>query len=247
MTYPSGQQGPGGWGQPTYQPAQYAQEIPPLGPPSKKSNAGWIVVALIAVAGLVAGVGLLVSAGRDGVAGTAVAASPTLTPATTSASPTTTTKPKSAAASRFTYTDYEGPWDFQLGDVQMHADWADGRDHASCTPVEKGGKLTDLGCQYSTEMWLTAEAGAVKLTQFVLAMPDAATAETAADKIEEKDLNVRPGGIITDFETGKWKASSSKEFIIVTLVTATAAVEAALVEKYLRYRHGDTAGAIAFR
>lgn len=244
MTYPSGQQDPAPWGQP---PAAYAQEIPPLGPPPPKSNAVWIVIALVVVAGLIVGAGLLISAGRD-VAGTAVAASATGKPSTgssTSAKPTTTTKPKAGA--RLSYADYEGPWNFKLGDVEMKADWVEGRDHKDCAPIAKGSKLTGLGCEYATEMLLTAEGGAVKFTQFVLAMKDATAAETAADQVEEKDLNVRAAGMIDDFATGKWKAGASKEFVVITLVTATGAVEEAVVEKYLRYRHGDIVAAIAFR
>ncbi|MFD3511248.1 hypothetical protein [Nocardia sp. NPDC058666] len=248
MTYPSGQQDPGAWGQPQgYGPVGYAQEVPPLGPPPK-SNAGWIVIALIVVVGLVGGAGLLVWGARDGIAGTAVAASATATPTTkTAPTKTTTGKPTPKAGARLSYADYEGPWNFKMGDVAMTADWVEGRDHSGCAPVEKGGKLTGLGCQYATEMLLTAEGGAVKLKQFVLGMKDAAAAEAAADQIEEKDLNVRPGGIIDDFETGKWKASSSKEFVVITLATATASVDAALVDKYLRYRHTDIAAAIGFR
>ncbi|MFD3706392.1 hypothetical protein ACFWUP_24895 [Nocardia sp. NPDC058658] len=245
MTYPHGQQHPAAWGQPQ-QPAAYAQEIPPLGPPPKKSNAGWIVIVLVLIAGLIVGAGLLVSAGKS-VAGSAVAASATGKPSSTTTGKPTTTTSKPKAGARLGYADYEGPWNFKLGDVQMHADWVEGRDHKNCAPVEKGGKLTGFGCQYASELLLTAEGGAVKITQFVLGMKDAAAAESSADKIEEKDLNVRAVGMIDDFETGKWKASSSKEFVVITLVTATAAVDAALVEKYLRYRHGDIVGAIGFR
>lgn len=245
MTYPSGQQDPGAWG---HGPV-HAQEMAPLAPPPK-SNAGWIVIALVVIAGLVVGAGLLISAGQQ-VSGTAVAASATAKTTTASSTtrgkPTTTTKPKPTTGARLSYTDYEGPWNFKLGDVQMKADWVEGRDHNDCAPIAKGSKLTGLGCQYATEMLLSAEGADVKITQFVLAMSDAAAAETAADQIEEKDLDVRSAGMIDDFATGKWKAGATKEFVVITLVTATAAVDAELVAKYLRYRHGDIAGAIGFR
>ncbi|MFC4376739.1 hypothetical protein ACFO5K_21850 [Nocardia halotolerans] len=247
MTYPSGQQNP--WGQPPGggHPQQHPYEMAPLAPPPK-SNAGWIVVALLLVVGLVGGVGALVLGANSGVSGSAMAASDAMTTtAPTTTTTTTTTKARPSAGAQLSYTEYEGPWNFKLGDVEMTADWSEGRDHTDCAPVEEDGALTALGCQYAVEMLLTAEGGAVKLTQFVLAMSDPAAAEHAADQIEETDLNVRPAGIIDDFETGKWKATSSKEFVVITLATATAAVRTELVQDYLRYRHGDITGAIAFR
>ncbi|WP_446223941.1 hypothetical protein ACTWPB_01365 [Nocardia sp. IBHARD005] len=251
MTYPSGQQNPAPWGQPGAYgpgPSAYAQEIAPLEPPPK-SKAGWLVIALVAIAGLIVGTGLLISVGREGVAGTAVAASANAkAPATTSTKPTTTTaKPRPKPGARLSYADYEGPWNFKMGGVEMHADWVEGRDHDGCAAIEKGGRLTGLGCQYAAEMVLSAEGGGVKITQFVLGMRDAAAAEAAASQIEQKDLNVRPGTVIDDFATGKWKAGAEKEFVVVTLATATSAVDSALVEKYLKYRHTDIIGAILFR
>ncbi|KAF0836749.1 hypothetical protein [Nocardia caishijiensis] len=247
MTYPPEQQDPEPWGQPSKETAypQFPQEIPPLAPPPRNSGSAWIVIALVVVAGLVGGTGLLVWAGNDGVAGSAVAASATDVPSTRKT--TTTEKPPSKAGERLSYTDYEGPWDFKFDNVELHADWVDGRDHTSCAPIENDGKLTQLGCRYAAEMVLSAEGGGIKFTQFILAMPNEAAAEAAADKIEDKDFDLRPGSYIKDFATGKWRAGAQAEFVVITLATATSAVDEATVDKYLRYRHTDIITAILFR
>ncbi|MEU4597753.1 hypothetical protein [Nocardia sp. NPDC023988] len=248
MTYPP--QDPAPWGQPSKETAYppFAQEVPPLAPPPRNSGGAWIVIALVVVAGLVGGTSLLVWAGNSGVAGSAVAASATDVPSTRKPTTTSTTgKPPSKSGERLSYTDYEGQWDFKFDNVELHADWVDGRDHTSCAPIEHAGKLTELGCQYAAELVLSAEGGGLKFTQFILAMPDKATAAAAADKIEDKDFELRPGSYIKDFATGKWRAGSQAEFVVITLATATSAVDAATVEKYLRYRHTDIITAILFR
>ncbi|UGT48302.1 hypothetical protein [Nocardia asteroides] len=116
-----------------------------------------------------------------------------------------------------------------------------------CDPIDQSGKLAGLGCRYAAELELSAEAGGVRFLQFILAMPDAATATTAAAEIDDTDLKARPGSRIENYATGKWKAGAQDQFVVITMVTATAAVDTALVNKYLGYRHADILGAIAFR
>ncbi|MEV0079393.1 hypothetical protein AB0H58_23565 [Nocardia neocaledoniensis] len=247
MTYPSGNQDPQQWGAPMGygQP----QEIPPLGQ-SPKSNAGWIVLASMLVLALLGGAGLLVVGAKDTVAGSAVAASGAApvsdTVRTSTAKPTTSKNPPKADA-KLSYTEYDGPWDFKMGDVALRADWIEGRDHDTCAPIEKDGKLTALGCRYAAELVLSAEGGALRFAQFILVMPDAATAKTAAAEIDQKALKPRAGTTIDDFATGKWKAGAQEQFVVVTLATATSAVDEPTVQKYLGYRHADILAALLFR
>ncbi|GGK61124.1 hypothetical protein [Nocardia camponoti] len=236
MTFPGAQQGQ--WGQP------YGAPLPPK--PPRKSGAAWLVVALVAVIGLLGGTVLLV-ASRDGVAGVAIAAEPTSLPTTTSLTPTTTAKKPPAQGARLSYTDYDGNWDYKMGSVELRATWVEGRDHTTCAPIEKDGKLSSLGCQYAAEMVLTAENGTVKLTQFILSMPDAASAKTAAEKITDADLKLRPGTTIDKFETGKWRAGDSSTYVVITLATGAPGVAVPVVEKYLKHRHVDIVSAILFR
>ncbi|MGW5436112.1 hypothetical protein [Nocardia asteroides] len=241
MTYPK--RDPLPWGQPTdaVEVSSYPQEIAPLGPPPPTRSAGWLVVVLVLVCGLAGGIGLLVAA-RDDVSGSPIAA-----PGTTTGNPTTTREPAPRPGAKLSYTDYEGPWDFRYNGVALQADWVSGRDNDNCEPIDQSGKLAALGCRYAAELELSAEAGGVRFLQFILAMPDAATASTAAAEIDDTDLKARPGSRIENYATGKWKAGAQDQFIVVTMVTATAAVDTALVNKYLGYRHADILGAIAFR
>ncbi|MGV9721142.1 hypothetical protein [Nocardia beijingensis] len=269
MTYPSGSGfggGPGNHGKP--EEARYAPdwgtmsppsaypmqawEAPPLPPPSPKSRAG-VIVALVSgvVAVLVAvGIGVALSPREQGHAQAAI----TPAEATTRAGGATGTRPASPSSrgarpspGRLSYTEYAKDWDFRFDRVELHAEWVDGRDHADCHPIEAAGKLTDLGCVYAAELVYRAEGGALMLTQFVLGMADEGRAAAAKDRFSDADLRLRPGSYIKGYATGKWKDGDEKEFVVVTLATATGAVDAATVEKYLRYRHADTLGALAFR
>ncbi|NKY29885.1 hypothetical protein [Nocardia gamkensis] len=267
MTYPSGSgfggQGDNGksdqsrqapdWGSmppPSAYPMQ-AWETPPQ-PPAPERRTGVIValaVGVVAVLGAVVGIGVSANSRVQGHAQAAASAE-----ATTRAGGVTSTRPATPApggthpsSGRLSYTEFAEDWDFRFDRVELHADWVDGRDHADCHPIEVAGKLTSLGCGYAAELVYRAEGGALMLTQFVLGMADRSRAAAAKDRFTDADLTLRPGTYIKGYATGKWKDGSEKEFVVVTLATATGAVDPATVEKYLRYRHADTIGALAFR
>ncbi|MFC9895787.1 hypothetical protein ACFVMC_19040 [Nocardia sp. NPDC127579] len=148
---------------------------------------------------------------------------------------------------RFSYTEFAGAWDFKFGNVELHADWVTGADYDSCHDIEASAKLSALGCQYASELVYSAHNGGLMLTQFVLTMPDDAAAKAAEDKFTGKDLKLRPGAYVANYAIGKWKTEARRNFIVVTVGTATAAVPEAEVDKFLRYRHTDTALALMFR
>ncbi|WP_454196672.1 hypothetical protein [Nocardia sp. Marseille-Q1738] len=259
MTYPPGSEFDGGsgdyaksdgveygWGQ-SSPPSEYpmpAWEAPPLPPPPKSSTGP--------IAGLVVGIVVVLVAVGIGVAvvprehGSAQAAA-TSADATARATTATSTRPVGPSSGRLSHTEYAGNWDFRLGGVELHADWVDGRDHSDCGDIDKAGKLTGLGCTYAAEMVFRTEGGAVMLTQFILGMADENRAAAAKDRFADADLILRPGSYISGYATGKWKDGSQKEFVVVTIATATDAVAVETVEKYLRYRHADMLGALAFR
>jgi hypothetical protein len=267
MTYPSGSGFGGGqgdygksdqarqapdWGSmspPSAYPMQ-AWETPPR-PPAPERRTGVIVALAVGVVAVLVAVGVGVSA-NSRVQGHAQAAASA--EATTRAGGITSTLPAAPApggthpsSGRLSYTEFAKDWDFRFDRVELHADWVDGRDHADCHPIEVAGKLTSLGCGYAAELVYRAEGGALMLTQFVLGMADRSRAAAAKDRFTDADLTLRPGTYIKGYATGKWKDGSEKEFVVVTLATATGAVDPATVEKYLRYRHADTIGALAFR
>ncbi|MRH87581.1 hypothetical protein GFY24_08940 [Nocardia sp. SYP-A9097] len=253
----TGQQSEPAWQQPVAQPGWPGQQgySQPQGygapPQPPRSDTGLVIgIALAVVAMLAVGVGaIVVLAGKDSsdqaATTTTTTEEPTLTDATTTR-PTTTTKAAPAGA-RFTYTEYGQPWNFRLGDVALQADWVEGHDYNSCAPIEESGKLTGLGCQYASELIWKSEQGGLMLTQFILTMRDAAKASAAEGQFDDNDIKLPAGSTISHFETGKWRAGSQSEFLVITLATADTTVDEPTVEKYLRYRHTDTLGALIFR
>ncbi len=171
----------------------------------------------------------------------------TATDSSTAPSTPRSSAPVQPASGKFSYREQAKDWNFKLGDVQLHADWVEGRDDASCHDIEVNGKLTGLGCQYAAEMVYRSEGGGLMLTQYVLGMADADKARAAIGQYTDEDLEPRPGTYIEDFSVGKWKDDNEKQFLVITLVTTTAAVNEDTASKYLRYLHQDMLGALAFR
>lgn len=250
---------PGGWETPGWDqqmPAPNWGQPAPGGyptPPPPKNNTGLIVgivfgvIALLVIAG-----GIVVVATRDsgGDNQAAATSTPALVPATTDARTTTaapTTSASPGTSGRLSYQEYGHDWNFKAGDVELHADWVEGRDHPSCADIEVGGKLTSLGCQYAAEMVYKAEGGSLMLTQFIVGMSSSEKAAAAPDAYTDDDLKLRPGTYISNFATGKWKDDAEKQFLVITFATATSSVDEDTVKKYLKYRHGDILGALAFR
>ncbi|MFI5775699.1 hypothetical protein [Nocardia sp. NPDC051570] len=251
-------QDPQGWGQPTgYPPPQpvwnpnpgYPGGYPPPRPP--KNNNGLvigIVVATIAV--LVIGVAavVLITRNKSDDTNRATASTPELVTATDSSTPRPRpSAPAQSASGKFSYREQAKDWDFKLGGVALHADWVDGRDDPTCGDIEVDGKLTALGCRYAAEMVYRSERGGLMLTQYVLGMADADKAAAAIGRYTDEDLQPRPGSYIENFSVGKWKDDSEKQFLVITLVTTTPAVDEDTATKYLRYLHQDMLGALAFR
>ncbi|MFI6364196.1 hypothetical protein ACIBG0_15760 [Nocardia sp. NPDC050630] len=241
-----------GWGQTDY-PMGYPSAPTPSPPPKPKTGViVAVVLGLVAVLAVV-GVGLVVITARDKDQPQASNVTATVVPATsapgtsTPRTTTTTPRPGQPSSGKLTYTDFAGDWNFTFDNVELHADWVEGRDHANCRDFEVNGTLTGLGCQYAAEMVYRAEGGGLKITQFVLAMPTEGQATAALGKFTDADLHLRPGTYIDNFATGKWRDGTEKEFVVVTVATANAAVAADTVKKYLQYRHADTLGALAFR
>ncbi|MEU0543910.1 hypothetical protein ABZ319_29005 [Nocardia sp. NPDC005978] len=237
-------------GQPAYgQQPGYGQ--PPPTPP--RSNTGLIIgVVLGVVAVLAVAIGAVVVFTKDdGEQNQAVTTSTTTEESTTSEAPTTTkstTTTKAApSGGKFSYTEYGQDWNFRLGDVALQASWVEGKDYSSCGPIEEGGKLTGLGCQYAAELVWKSENGGLMLTQFVLGMGDATAASGAEGQFDDNDLNLRSGSYIANWHTGKWRDGSEGQFLVITFATADASVAVDTVEKYLRYRHSDTLGALLWR
>ncbi|MBO0852478.1 MAG: hypothetical protein J2P18_01760 [Nocardia sp.] len=240
-----------GWG------AQQPWEAPPLyggGPPTRppKNNTGAMVAIVFGViAILVICTGIIVvathrhSGGDDQAGATSALASATTTETSESTRPTTgSARPGNSA--HISYQEFAHNWDYKLGGNQLHADWVQGRDHPTCSDIEVAGKLTGLGCQYAAEMVYKAEGGSLMLTQFILGMDSEDHAASAHGKFGDADLKLRPGTYVDHFALGKWKDGAEKQYVVITLATATGSVNEDVAKNYLSSRHADILGALIF-
>ncbi|MFZ2510044.1 MAG: hypothetical protein WAW85_02990 [Gordonia sp. (in: high G+C Gram-positive bacteria)] len=228
---------PGGYGPP---------QPPKKSNPALKVTLG--VVAVAVVAALVATIVYFASREKGDDTQAAGVTTPNSTSATTtisSSAPSTSTS--SSAGGKFTYTEFDGNWNFRLGDVALTAEWVKGADYNDCASFEEANKLTSLGCQYGSELVWKTENGNLFLTQYIMTMTDAGAASAAIGQFTDDDMKLAPGSYISGFETGKWKDSAEKSFLVVTIATATAGVSADTVSEYLKYRHSDSVGALTFR
>ncbi|GAB2632777.1 hypothetical protein [Nocardia goodfellowii] len=227
-------------------PTSSAAEIPALEADSGRGPGRFVALALTVLLVLTAGSAFFLFRGNG--SSTEQAAGTTSSVSGAPSMPRPSKQVPVLPGDRFSYAEFGmAAWNFKFGNIELHADWVDGRDYESCRDIERDAKLTALGCQYASELAYRTENDGLMLTQFVLTMPDEATAAAAQDKFTGKDLRLRPGSYVPDYAVGKWKTEAKKNFLVVTVATATVAVTEAVVDKYLRYRHTDTALALMFR
>ncbi|MEV6276602.1 hypothetical protein [Nocardia sp. NPDC051832] len=227
-------------------PPDVPPEVPALEDDSGRGPGRFVALGLVTLLVLTAGSAffLLRDQGSSTETATGATSSVSLAPIV----PSPTKQLPVPSGDRFSYTEFGmDTWNFKFGSVELHAEWVDGRDYESCRDIERDSKLTAIGCQYASELVYRSENGGLMLTQFVLTMPDEQTAAATQDKFTGKDLRLRPGSFVPEYTVGKWKTEAKKNFIVVTVATANAAVSEAVVDKYLRYRHTDTALALMFR
>ncbi|WP_194813917.1 hypothetical protein [Nocardia sp. XZ_19_385] len=223
-----------------------AVEVPALEDNSRRGPGRLVALSLVALLVLTAGSAFFLF--RDNGSTTEEASGATSSVSLAPNAPSPTQQVPVKPGDRFSYTEFGmDTWNFKFGSVELHAEWVDGRDYDSCRDIERDTKLTALGCQYASELVYRSENGGLMLTQFVLTMPDEQTATAVQDKFTGKDLRLRPGSYVPDYAQGKWKTEAKKNFLVVTVATATDVVAEAVVDKYLRYRHTDTALALMFR
>ncbi|MEZ5209516.1 hypothetical protein [Gordonia sp. (in: high G+C Gram-positive bacteria)] len=242
-----------GYPQPGYPQAGYPQAgYSAGGPPPKKSRTGLIVTAILVVAVLIAGgiTAAILLGGDKKKDDTSATGSPSTSVPTSgypsSESPSASV-PVPLPGGKFSYTEFGQDWNFRLGDMSAQADWVRGTDYPSCSAFEEAGKMTDLGCRYGSLLVWKAQGGDLMLTQLVMTFTDSAAASASDGKFTDDDLDLPSGSYLTGFATGKWRNGAAREFVVVTVATATSAVPVDTVQKYLQYRQADTIGALALR
>ncbi|GAA1084280.1 hypothetical protein [Tsukamurella strandjordii] len=165
--------------------------------------------------------------------------------------PTPTGSPTAASrdAGRALYQDMGGrkDWNYRSGPVQLQATWVSGVDYATCADIDATGKLAQYRCRNAAESTHSAENGQLLLTQYLFALPDEARAGAAATSVIPPDVRTRPDTTIDGATTRDARVTAEKNMVLLTIVTATAAVPPSTVDTYLTHRHGDTLGALSLR
>ncbi len=211
-----------GWGAPPPPPGQSSGKGPLI---------GLLVGALVIVIAVAVVVAFMVSQNDDPPIADP-SPSPSVTPSEESPSPddSPTTDPIS-------YEDFEDDWSY----AGLTADYVDGWDYEDCTEFENDDALTDLGCEYGIEVTYEAEDSELKLTQLILVMTDEDAADVVVDdeSIDYEDFEVQSEGVISDFSYGKWLATDSGPYIVITVCTATSKVKETTANNYLDFSNDD--------
>ncbi|GAA5053380.1 hypothetical protein [Nocardia callitridis] len=85
------------------------------------------------------------------------------------------------------------------------------------------------------------------LTQFAFGMASAAQAKSAAGQLAAGELNLPEGSFIAEAATQASSAGDQDDIVVVTVLTATPAVDVPMAQKYLHYLHADLLAALLFR
>ena len=235
------------YGAPGYQQAYGAPGFPPPQGPSKAP----LIVALALAAVVVLGIGValvFVLGGSDEPHPVSATGSPSASASPSpSPSPSPSESPSEDSGERLSYQEYDDDWDFKLGATELSADYVKGWDYEDCTEFERGGALSDEGCEYGVEVSYKAEGGKVKISNLFLVMSDQDAAEELNRDIDDKDFTLHKESYLKDFSYGKWQRKFSGKYVVVTICTAAKSVSKEKAGKYLHYMNADMTAALSFR
>ncbi|MFC4529184.1 hypothetical protein [Sphaerisporangium dianthi] len=119
-----------------------------------------------------------------------------------------------------------GDWNFGLGSLKFSADKVGGWDYTSCAPVDAAGVLAKTHCDQAVQIAYSAYGGNIKAVQVLLGFPTARDAKAAATrlaKLSSSALKWRRDRVLKSYAYGKIRWRDSKDYVIVTIVTANKA------------------------
>lgn len=231
---------------------------PPMGPPARPDGQvmpGWrvlLVVGVVVVVLLAAFGGVALwwtSSAHDTLAsGTASPSASASASSLPSPSGSPSASPSPSAAGRGLSNAQYGDWNFRLGDVQLSATKAGGWDYPSgCGPMEgTAGSLTGKGCASGIEVSYKADNDAIRFVHLILDFRDAGTAQAVAPKLVQGDIKLQPNTIHSSFAWGKWKATASSHYVVLTMCTTSDAGRSDEATKVLGYANADISSALLF-
>ncbi|MGP3918424.1 hypothetical protein [Nonomuraea sp. 10N515B] len=270
---PSGQQGPYGPQNP-YPQGQYPQPGPgrQFSPPPQRNN-GLIIGLSVALGVLLLGggaIGAVFYLNSSGPATTVALQStapsvptatpeqsdppsttpsdpPTSEPSTAPTDPTPTSK-RAQPGSPLTHNEFDD-WSFGLGGVKFNANKVGGWTYNSCDPLDGEGVLAKYDCERAIEVAYSAYGGHLKAVQLMMSFPNEKAAKNTAtrlSKLTSDAVTWRKDKAHTTYAYGKIRSSSSKKYLIITIVTADKSAKAR-AEKFHAYLQTDHASYFLMR
>ncbi|UBU14857.1 hypothetical protein [Nonomuraea gerenzanensis] len=147
--------------------------------------------------------------------------SPTPTPSDTPAETPATTK-QAQPGSPLTHQEFND-WNFALGGIKFKADKVAGWTYSSCAPVDGQGVLARNKCQRAVQLAYSAYSGHLKAVQIMMSFPTDQAAKTTANRLAKLSSNAvkwRQDKALTRYVYGKILSGASKNYVVVTIVTA---------------------------
>ncbi|MBF8189392.1 hypothetical protein ITP53_27390 [Nonomuraea sp. K274] len=135
------------------------------------------------------------------------------------------TSNRTEPGSPLAHTEFKD-WNFGLGDVKFDAKKVGGWTYDSCDPVDGEGVLADNECESAVQVAYSADDGAIKAAQIMMSFPSEQTAKTTASRLAKLTSDAvlwRQSTTHSTYAYGKIRSGSAKNYVVVTVVTATKA------------------------
>ncbi|GAA4968805.1 hypothetical protein HD597_008658 [Nonomuraea thailandensis] len=154
---------------------------------------------------------------------------------------TPATSKQAQPGSPITHQEFDD-WNFALGGIKFKADKVGGWTYSSCTPVDGQGVLARNKCQRAVQLAYSAYSGHLKAVQVMMSFPTDRAAKTTADRLAKLSSNAvkwRQDKALTRYTYGKILSGASKNYVVVTIVTAdkSAGTKAPNFHAYLQTDH----------
>ncbi|WP_431933693.1 hypothetical protein [Nonomuraea jabiensis] len=144
--------------------------------------------------------------------------------------------------------DEYGDWDFRVGSVTFRAEKVGGWTYDSCAPVDRQGVLARNKCERAVQLAYSAYRGHLTAVQVIMSFPTVKAAKATAVRLASSSGAVkwRRDKMLDKYVYGKQRVTSSKRYVLLTVVTADRTAQAKAT-RFQHYLHADRSNSFLFR